>query len=172
MIGMGQEPSWLLHRAALHVPMGLCLQQKVEWILMADRCTGQKIGSRELLLSLLKKEMEGLCMSKSQSEMVGRTIVEKISIVMADLPYQTVVLFWRDAHAGEGQWHTLDAEDQEPHIIMSCGWLVPEIDGGKKDHVTLVQSVSPDGFADHTLYVPSGMVESVQFLQPFSAPLE
>jgi len=63
--------------------------------------------------------------------MGGRTIVEKISIVMADLPYQTVVLFWRDAHAGEGQWHTLDAEDQEPHIIMSCGWLVPEIDGGK-----------------------------------------
>lgn len=116
--------------------------------------------------------MEGLCMSKLQSEMGGRTIVEKISIVMADLPYQTVVLFWRDAHAGEGQWHTLDAEDQEPHIIMTCGWLVPEIDGGKKDHVTIVQSVSPDGFADHTLYVPSRMVESVQFLQPFSAPLE
>ena len=111
-------------------------------------------------------------MSKLQSEMVGHITEEKISTVMADLPYQTVVLFWRDAHAGEGQWHTLDQEDQDPHIIMSCGWLVPEIEGGKKDHVTLVQSVSPDGFADHTLYVPSGMVESVQFLQPFSTPVK
>jgi hypothetical protein len=50
MIGMGQEPLWLLHRVALPVLMGLCLQQRVVWILMGDLCTGQRIGSKALLL--------------------------------------------------------------------------------------------------------------------------
>ena len=84
--------------------------------------------------------------------------------------FPMVLIVWHDAHSGEGHWHSLDENDQEPHIVETCGFLVGEVDGGKVNHVTVVQSVSPDLFADHTIYIPLKMVESLTFLQRFTAP--
>lgn len=86
--------------------------------------------------------------------------------------FKPVVVRWRDAHQGEGYWHSLaDVDDDEPHVIESCGWMIPTDDGGKSDHVTLAQNVDPAGLVDHVIYIPSEMVVSVVFLEAFTAPL-
>ena len=75
-----------------------------------------------------------------------------------------VIVRWLDAHQGEGYWHTLDDDDDAPHPIQTCGWLIAESDGGKTGHVTVAQNVDPNGMVDHVIYIPAKMVEAVQVI--------
>lgn len=75
-----------------------------------------------------------------------------------------VLVEWADAHAGPGHWGDLD-EDTGEHIVRTAGFLVTEEMGGKKLHITIAQSHTPDGFYDHVIYIPSGMMRSIKTLQ-------
>lgn len=77
--------------------------------------------------------------------------------------FQLVFVIWADAHAGAGHWAELD-EDNDEHLVRTCGFLIAAEDGGKVNHVTIAQSFSPDGFYDHVIYIPVGMVRSVTYL--------
>jgi hypothetical protein len=79
-----------------------------------------------------------------------------------------VEIHWADAHAGEGHWAELEDADSGEHIVRTCGYLIPEDDGGKKLHVTIAQSSTPDGFYDHVIYIPVGMVRQLVKHQPHS----
>jgi hypothetical protein len=70
-------------------------------------------------------------------------------------------VWWADAHAGEGRWGDLEDSDSGEHIIQTCGYLIPEDQGGKKLHTTIAQSFTPDGFYDHVIYIPTGMVRQI-----------
>jgi len=85
------------------------------------------------------------------------------------MAFQPVLVKWTDAHSGEQTWHELD--DADPYVIESCGFLIPENEGGKPAHVTIVQNITPDEEVDHVLYIPSGMVQSLVFLTPFTPEL-
>lgn len=81
------------------------------------------------------------------------------------MSFQPVYIKWRDAHSGDTTWHELD--DDEPYIVESCGFLIPETEGGKPAHVTIVQSITPDEQMDHVLYIPQAMVETMHILTTF-----
>ena len=78
-----------------------------------------------------------------------------------------VIVHWWDAHQGEGYWHSLEDDDKEPHIIQSCGFLIPETEGGKPGHVTLAQNIDPNQLVDHVIFIPAKMVERIIGLRPF-----
>jgi len=76
-----------------------------------------------------------------------------------------VLVEWADAHAGPEHWAALDSmEDDGEYIVRSIGWLLPADEGGKHDHVTLAQSITPDHDVDHTLHIPVGMVRRLVVL--------
>jgi hypothetical protein len=77
--------------------------------------------------------------------------------------FKLVFVVWADAHAGAGHWAELD-EDNDEHLVRTCGFLIAVEDGGKVNHVTIAQSFSPDGFYDHVIYIPVGMVRNVLYL--------
>jgi len=85
--------------------------------------------------------------------------------------FEMVSVRWADAHAGEGHWSLLEDEDTGEHIVETVGLLVPPGEGGKKEHLTIAQSISPDGFVDHVIFIPVSMSRSVTFLTPRSNPL-
>jgi hypothetical protein len=84
---------------------------------------------------------------------------------------QPVLVKWADAHAGSGHWDELDTDDMDEHIVVTVGVLVTQDEGGKPKHLTVAQSKSPDGFYDHVIYIPQGMVRTVTFLQPFTTEI-
>ena len=86
-------------------------------------------------------------------------------LIMEPNEYDIVSVLWADAHAGAGHWAELETEDMGEHLVLSVGLLVTEDNGGKPHHVTLAQSKSPDGFFDHVLYIPSGMVRKLSVLE-------
>ena len=61
---------------------------------------------------------------------------------------------WHDAHAVAPSWFALDDIVDEPAIVESVGWLVPNTIA---DHIVLAQSVLGDE-GDHILAIPVGMV--------------
>lgn len=62
-----------------------------------------------------------------------------------------VYIEWADAHAVLDTWtHPDDIEDDGEYINQTCAFVVPDV---KKDHVTLCQSVTPDGDIDHVIHV-------------------
>jgi len=79
--------------------------------------------------------------------------------------FRYIVVKWADAHQGPGEWCVLDEEDKDEHIITTVGLMVSENDGGKPKHLTVAQSLSPDGFVDHVIYIPHGMVRHIATLQ-------
>jgi hypothetical protein len=79
-----------------------------------------------------------------------------------------VEIYWADAHAGEGRWGDLEETDSGEHIVRTCGYMIDEEHGGKKLHVTIAQSFTPDGFYDHVIYIPVGMVRQIIKHQPHS----
>lgn len=91
---------------------------------------------------------------------------------MEQSDHQMVLIVWADAHQGEGHWATLDETDQDEHLIQTVGMLIAEDDGGKPKHATVAQSKSPDGFYDHVIHIPTGMVRTVTFLSRFTQPLD
>jgi len=87
------------------------------------------------------------------------------STLTTTTPTDIVLVEWADAHAGPGHWSDLD-EDTGEHIVRTAGFLVTEEMGGKKLHITIAQSHTPDGFFDHVIYIPSGMVRLITILNP------
>ena len=77
-----------------------------------------------------------------------------------------VEIYWADAHAGEGRWSDLEETDSGEHIVRTCGYKIDEQHGGKKLHVTIAQSFTPDGFYDHVIYIPVGMVRTTIVMRP------
>jgi hypothetical protein len=70
------------------------------------------------------------------------------------------VVVWHDAHA-ETSWTEFDAIDQEPCVVETCGWLLPE---AKKGHVVVAQSITNEDGLDNVLCIPVGMVVSVRVM--------
>lgn len=76
--------------------------------------------------------------------------------------YSVVLVKWADACGEEPGWLSLDSlEDEGEVIVHSVGFLIPPDEaGGKKDHVTLMQSYH-DGEGIHLFRIPAGMVRSM-----------
>ena len=82
---------------------------------------------------------------------------------MAGLELVRVV--WADAHSGPQEWQPLESlELAGEYLVESVGHLVPVTQGGKVDHVTLAQSITPEAHVDHVIYIPLGMVRSMETL--------
>lgn len=82
------------------------------------------------------------------------------STPMKTTTIDVILIEWADAHAGPGHWGDLD-EDTGEHIVSTTGFLIPEEMGGKKLHYTIAQSQTPDGFYDHVIYIPAGMMRKI-----------
>jgi len=79
----------------------------------------------------------------------------------ADSVVQPVLVVWHDAFADTTSWVQPGEIDDEPCIVKSVGFLVPE---AKKGHVTLAMSSNSHDFIDTLLHVPVGMVQHVTLL--------
>jgi len=66
---------------------------------------------------------------------------------------------WRDAYSYNEQWKAVDEIDQEPIIVQSVGFLMPE---AKEGYVVIAQSDDGEGELDGFLFIPSGMVIRLQ----------
>ena len=78
-----------------------------------------------------------------------------------------VVVHWADAHAGTEHWTPVEElDDDGEYIVASVGWLLPVDEGGKPDHVTLVQSLTVDDHVDHVLHIPVSMVRTIASITP------
>ena len=71
-----------------------------------------------------------------------------------------VYVKWHDAHSVAPSWFALDDIVDEPAIVESVGWLVPDSISG---HIVLAQSVLGDE-GDHILAIPVGMVREMRVL--------
>ena len=89
----------------------------------------------------------------------------------SETSFEMVSITWADAHAGEGHWSLLEETDTGEHIVQTVGFLIPTSEGGKPEHMTIAQSMSPDGFVDHVIFIPVAMTRSVTFLTPRTNPL-
>lgn len=76
-----------------------------------------------------------------------------------------VLVVWADAHTGDHGWISTDVDSQDEMLVHSVRFLVPADDGGKKDHVTLWQSLCEDeGIA--LFHIPVDMVRTIRTLRP------
>lgn len=80
-------------------------------------------------------------------------------------PLTYIYVTWRDAHSGVNTWTQPSEIDPEPCIVRTSGFLLSEADGGKPDHVTVFQSITPDGDVDHVLHIPVKMVVDFKCVQ-------
>lgn len=74
--------------------------------------------------------------------------------------HSIVYVKWHDAHAVAPSWVAFDDIVDEPAIVESVGWLVPDLISG---HIVLAQSVLADE-GDHILAIPVGMVREMRVL--------
>lgn len=85
--------------------------------------------------------------------------------------YRLVYIAWRDAHSSES-WVAVDDLDSEACIVESVGWVLRTGKGGKKGHVTIVQSLDPWGNVDHVLHIPTAMVVQMRQIDLTAAPIK
>ncbi len=77
-----------------------------------------------------------------------------------------VLVEWHDAHSDDAGWVSRsDLEDEGPAVIKSVGFLLTEADGGKKNHVSLVQTWSEDDMLHSVFYIPVQMVYRITILE-------
>ncbi len=80
---------------------------------------------------------------------------------MADLNEALfAVVTWHDTHS-EPDWMDVSDIDQEPYVVRSAGWLLPD---AKDNHVVLIQSIACDDAVDSVLSIPLGMVVKVSIV--------
>lgn len=73
-----------------------------------------------------------------------------------------VLVIWNDAHAGSTTWEFLEnLVDDGPYEVKSVGYLLTHKAGGKKNHVSIIQSWTNDGCVDSILHIPAKMVVRV-----------
>ncbi len=68
------------------------------------------------------------------------------------------IVTWHDAHA-ESEWQDLDNLDQDPYVVRTAGWILPD---RKPGHIVIVQSIGADDSCDGVLCIPIGMVVNTQ----------
>lgn len=79
-----------------------------------------------------------------------------------NLTDKPVIVIWHDAHAGVSQWeHVDELSDDEPYEVHTAGFLVPTSSGGKRNHVSVVQSYAVEGFVDSMIHIPKKMVVKI-----------
>ena len=78
------------------------------------------------------------------------------------LTHPVVIVTWMDAHAATETWTPLDGIDQDPCMVVSCGFMLSVEQGGKPDHVTIYQSKTDSDDVDGVLCVPVAMVKNVK----------
>ena len=95
------------------------------------------------------------------------SVAQKASQQTMKTEYPIVIIEWADACGGDAGWLTLETiEDDGETLVHSVGFLVPSEDpGGKKDHVTLLQTYH-DGEGINLFYIPCGMVRKTVVLTP------
>ena len=95
------------------------------------------------------------------------SVAQKASQQTMKTEYPIVLIEWADACGGDAGWLTLETiEDDGETLVHSVGFLVPSEDpGGKKDHVTLLQTYH-DGEGINLFYIPCGMVRKTVVLTP------
>jgi len=77
-----------------------------------------------------------------------------------------VLVIWHDAHAGTSNWeHIDDISDHEPYVVNSVGFLLNTRQGGKKNHVSVAQSFSYEGYVDSLIHIPKKMVVEIIHLE-------
>jgi hypothetical protein len=82
---------------------------------------------------------------------------------MADLSGLSVVeVIWHDAHQ-LSEWMDIKDLDQDPYVVRSLGWLLPD---AKPGHVVIAQSAGSDDQVDGVLCVPAGMVVKMRVVLP------
>lgn len=81
--------------------------------------------------------------------------------------YPIVLIEWADACGGDAGWLALEeVEDDGETLVHSVGFLIPsDGPGGKKDHVTLLQTYH-GGEGINLFYIPSLMVRKTILLNP------
>jgi hypothetical protein len=78
------------------------------------------------------------------------------------LTHPIVTVTWMDAHAATETWTALDNIDQDPCMVLSCGFLLAVEQGGKPDHVTIYQSKTDSDDVDGVLCIPVAMVKTLK----------
>jgi len=79
---------------------------------------------------------------------------------------ETVLIIWHDAHSGARTWeHFEDLSDEGPYEVRTVGFVLKPTSGGKKNHVSVAQSFSTEGFVDSILHIPKKMVVSITPLE-------
>jgi hypothetical protein len=63
-----------------------------------------------------------------------------------------IYVTWIDAHSGSETWTNIRDLDQEPVLVRTAGFLLPQSDGGKEGHITIYQSITPNDDVDHVLH--------------------
>ena len=71
-----------------------------------------------------------------------------------------VYVKWNDAFSVAPSWVSFDEIVDEPALVESVGWLLPDSISG---HIVLAQSVMPDS-GDHILAIPVQMVVEMRTL--------
>lgn len=73
-----------------------------------------------------------------------------------------VLVVWHDAHSNVTGWEEIDEIDNEPCVVETVGWLIPD---AKRGHVVVAQSWIRDSETiDSVLSIPVGMVQQIQIL--------
>jgi len=76
--------------------------------------------------------------------------------------HSKVLIVWHDAHSSSSGWEEVSEIEDEPCVVHTLGWLIPDV---KRDHVVVAQSLIADSETiDSVLCIPVGMVQSVQVL--------
>ena len=82
-----------------------------------------------------------------------------------DQQMSVVRIIWHDAHSVGAGWQAIDEIDDEPCVVESVGYLLPE---SKAGHIVITQSITDENTIDHILAVPVAMVQSMQVLSVHS----
>jgi len=74
--------------------------------------------------------------------------------------YRLVKITWLDAHAVTTGWEAVAELDDEPCVVESVGFLIPDV---KRGHITIAQSwIASSEDVDHVLSVPAKMVTRLE----------
>ena len=71
---------------------------------------------------------------------------------------------WHDAHVGSDGWVSREDLEQDPYIVVSCGFLIDEAHGGKPEHLTIAMSWSLDDMLHSVSHIPTQMVRKIEML--------
>ena len=75
--------------------------------------------------------------------------------------YTAVIIEWHDAHAYSEHWISIEEVEEEPCLVKTVGWLLPD---AKPGHVVVAQSYSSYEGIDCVLCIPVAMVVKTQLL--------